>query len=365
MILEPRIGMKVRLVDVEALNISAQHAGKCGEVMSDLWIGEKGAQWGSVRTKNGTLWNVKKENMQPVTLKDRQTEALLQSIARYDRIAHGIESYADGECACCELDEEVNSGTRDCTETCPIYAFTGFQECGGTPWKGFSRFFHNRALHEWQPGDFETVEKEIEFLISLLPVEEQERFDLSEVEVMAVKKVEMVKCPRSEECQGCTCGHNAEHVRDAACDSMWGDCPKCQPVEKKPKCGDWVYYKGERVLFLQDDGDTSIPVEIFIPSEEGENWVERDEISLTPQAKELKKPELKKGQPIWVRDADDQEWKPRFFETFFGDDGVMTVHNSLWAGAGGPQLTWNQWKLPTRSELKSAGFDVDFWKWED
>jgi hypothetical protein len=103
-------------------------------------------------------------------MKQEDIDAIHHAIAKYDRLAHGfLELIGSCYCKLCQM-YRSNGCVR-----CPIFKKTRIAYCHGTPWIYID--FNAKRTSPW----CEAVEEEIEFLISLLPKEEQRRYSLEDI----------------------------------------------------------------------------------------------------------------------------------------------------------------------------------------
>lgn len=109
-------------------------------------------------------------------MKQKDIDAIHHGIAKYDRLAHGFpEGIYDKSCKLCWMYVD-----NDC-EGCIINKKTDGHSCDSTPWE---RIYLAHLTNNQFSNDAtwcRAVEDEIEFLISLLPEEEQRRYDLGEI----------------------------------------------------------------------------------------------------------------------------------------------------------------------------------------
>lgn len=107
------------------------------------------------------------DQMEKKAQQDR--ELILESIFyKWNPIALGCRNnHGSTDCPLCR--EYFVYSTR--CSACPIKLRTGYNFCAGTPYEHFLK----RALHGKDCS--ETIEAELEFLISLLPLEDQENLE--------------------------------------------------------------------------------------------------------------------------------------------------------------------------------------------
>jgi len=113
-------------------------------------------------------------------------KAIEGSIAKWDLIAQGIGINQGGyNCPLCKMFSDLNYENLGVCDNCPVYLKTGFIQCFRTPYYDFVDAtwgpFDTRTLPEMENevGPVcDACEREIEFLIGLLPEKARRKYKL-------------------------------------------------------------------------------------------------------------------------------------------------------------------------------------------